>query len=246
MEIIVNYFKPKTGSFKKMMNAEFKAAFESFLVQKIYTRFSCIYDKVVTTITSERDKPLYDKSNNPIKFRFTIQCDVYAGDDHEWITGDIYFVPEEIVFHAHEYSMLYYSLERQKQLTNGWINKNDAESLPAGRPVGGYTVIDVDFDNMCCIFHHAKRRYHLGTENACRILQGISRARYVVGHYDTYESEWFLLLKDEEGPWYAFRNDCDEVFRIEDITILDYELVMQLDKDFLKKKTGHDRYGLYP
>ncbi len=63
-------------------------------------------------------------------------------------------------------------------------------------------------------------------------MQRKNVSRFVVGVFGYVEVEFFYLLKGRDHVWNAYRDDCDEMFRIDDLHELNYDFVEKLIYEF--------------
>jgi hypothetical protein len=118
-----------------------------------------------------------------------------------------------------------------------WVKKIDLHTLLNQKRIRGLTVIHVDDDHERCTFC-AKRGVDLvlGTDESVRFMQRKRAPRFTVGDFGGIaEAEYFLLVRDHNGIWYAYSEDCNEMFRITDLRMLDYKLVTTLIWEFIDR-----------
>lgn len=122
-----------------------------------------------------------------------------------------------------------------------WVDKIDKYTLLGLKRISGYPVItpqhqDRKYTYWTATTSHGGRQLELGSTKSIAYMQRQSVSRFVVGSYGDVEVEFFYLIKGRDQIWNAYRDDCAEMFRIEDIGQLDYDLVEQLIDEFENKR----------
>jgi hypothetical protein len=61
---------------------------------------------------------------------------------------------------------------------------------------------------------------------------------FAVGNWGAYECEWFLLIKNKNNKWYAWRDDCDQMCQIESIKKFNYEMAKGIVAEFKERSSN--------
>lgn len=121
-----------------------------------------------------------------------------------------------------------------------WVTKIDKYSLLGLKKIREYPVIYLDSQQKKCFFwvktnSEGNKQLELGTNESAKYLHRKSVNRFVIGDYGQFEAEYFYLLKSRDQSWYAYHDDYDIMFRIDDVAHLTYEFIRKLINEFADK-----------
>ncbi len=116
-----------------------------------------------------------------------------------------------------------------------WVDRVDIHTLLNKKRIRGSDVIHYDHQQKKCIYWSrpkGRTPLVLGSEESIKYMRRKDVSRFTIGSWDLWEVEYFQLLKDQSGTWYAYMDECDKMFRIADLRQLDYSLVTELVREF--------------
>jgi hypothetical protein len=121
-----------------------------------------------------------------------------------------------------------------------WVKKIEKHTLLNMKRIRGYSVITPISQHRKCVYWtkpipQGGKQLELGSPQSINYMQQKNVSRFVVGSFGTFEVELFYLLKDKDQTWNAYRDDCDEMYRIDNIQKLNYDFVQQLIVEFNHK-----------
>ena len=121
-----------------------------------------------------------------------------------------------------------------------WVDKIEKQVLLGKKRFRGVDVITPLPQEKRCVYWtntipRGGEQLELGSPKSIAYMQQENVFIFVVGSFGEFEVEFFDLIKGEDQVWNAYRDDCEEMFRIEDLHKLDYALVDQLSYEFIKK-----------
>lgn len=122
-----------------------------------------------------------------------------------------------------------------------WVEKVELHTLLGQKRIRGFSVIEACTGKKECIFlvkdiPTGWKTLTLGSKQAIEYFQRKDVNRFAVGCWGAFEDEWFLLVKDKNGIWYAYRDDNKEMFRIDNLQELDFDFVINIRSEFQKRK----------
>ncbi len=85
-----------------------------------------------------------------------------------------------------------------------------------------------------------------GTDEAKKELKDSYTKSFVVGSFGMYEYDFFLFIKDINEQWYVYRDDCEKMLLINDISKLRLRHINKIDSKFKKIGVSSGRYGYMP
>lgn len=127
-----------------------------------------------------------------------------------------------------------------------WVEKIDKNALLDMDNIRGVDVITPLPQEKKCVFWsdilpRGGEQLELGSSKAIGFMQQSYINYFLVGSLGDFEVEFFYLIKGKDNVWIAHRDDCDEMFRITDLSKLDYDLVNHLISEFRFRKIKSNR-----
>ena len=119
----------------------------------------------------------------------------------------------------------------------GWIDKIDKHVLLGGKRFRRERIITPLAEERKCTYWtdtipRGGEPLELGSPKSIAHMTQENVSLFLVGYFGDFEVELFYLIKGSDHIWNAYRDDCDEMFRIDDIHELNYELVAQISREF--------------
>jgi hypothetical protein len=120
---------------------------------------------------------------------------------------------------------------------NAWVDRVEIHTLLGRKRISGFRVIQVDWEKEECFFWtntlpRGGKCLALGSDKAIEYLQRKNVNRFSVGDFGDFEQEFFLLIKDKNGIWYAYRGDKKKMLRIDDLRHLDFNFIVGIFAEF--------------
>jgi hypothetical protein len=129
-----------------------------------------------------------------------------------------------------------------------WVKKIKSQTVLDMKRSRAITTITPLHQERKCVFWtntipQGGEQLELGSPKSIDYMKREDVFIFVVGYFGEFEVEFFLLIKGKDQVWNAYRDDCDEMFRVDNLHRLDYDLVEQISCEF-RIKENKKRLGI--